>query len=176
MIQEEQKSRLQKLKILAERGSPGERDNAKLLLEKLCNKYNVSLDQIESSEKIELRWFRHKSGKLHMTLLNQCIYKVLNREFTGYQRSRGSKKTSEIGVECTAPEGIEIELDYAFYAKHFEKETNRLLDMFIQKNNIFRTGGKVSDSKESKVTEEDILMYQSIKKQTRTLQIEGDKK
>lgn len=176
MIQDEQKSRLQKLKTLAERGSPGERDNAKLLLEKLCKKYDVPLELIESSDKVEMRWFKHKKGGLYQQLLNQCIYKTLGRHFEPYVRGRDKHYRSEIGVECTIAESIEIELDYSFYSHHFDKEVKRLLDMFIQKNKLFPANGETSKGDDANITEEDILLYQSIKRQTRSLQIEGGKK
>ena len=174
---DEQKSRLQKLKTLAERGSPGERDNAKVLLEKLCNKYDVNIDQLGSSDKIEMRWFKYKKGNLYKQLLNQCIYKTLGKNFESYVRGRGKHYTSEIGVECSVAESIEIELDYSFYSHHFEREMQRLLDMFIQKNKIFPPdNGEPKKEDNTKISEEDILLYQSIKRQTRSLQIEGGKK
>lgn len=178
MIEEEQKSRLQKLKTLAERGSPGERDNAKLLLERLCKKYDVSLDDILGSfDKVEMHWFKHKKGDLYKQLLNQCIYKTLGRNFDSYVHGRGKHYKSDIGVECTIAESIEIEMDYAFYVHHFENEMKRLLDMFIQKNKLFPPdNGEPKPESDTKVTEEDILLYQSIKRQTRSLQIESGKK
>jgi hypothetical protein len=56
--------RLQKLKTLAERGSHGERENAAALLLKLCKKYDMTLDQIESSDERTIRYFKYKNGKV----------------------------------------------------------------------------------------------------------------
>jgi hypothetical protein len=85
------------------------------------------------------------------------------------------KNRTEVGIECTAAEAIEIELDYKFYSDAFEKEMGRLYNMFIQKNSMFPPSEKEETSESSsdkEITEEDILLYRSIKKQTRVLQIE----
>lgn len=169
--------RLKKLKTLAERGSPGERDNARLLLEKLCKKHGVDLDLLETSDKIEIRWFKYKKGALYEQLLHQCIFKTIGKRFESYVRGRNKHHTSEVGIECTIAQSIEIEMDYSFYLHHFENEMRRLLDMFIQKNKIFPPdNGEPKPESDTKVTEEDILLYQSIKRQTRSLQIGGGKK
>lgn len=169
-----QNERLKKLKALAERGIGGEKENAAALLEKLCEKYQISQDEIESSDEIKLRWFRYTRGERFEKLLFQCMYKTLGKGHTKYTR-RAAKggRTSEIGVRCTIVQGIEIELDYSFYSDALESEIDRLFEMFIQKNEIFpsdveeSTGGK-------ELTREDILLYRSIKKQTRVLQITGN--
>lgn len=162
-------SRLKRLKALADRGIGGEKENAGVLFKKLCDKYHISPDQIESPEERKMRWFKHKRGDAHKLLLSQCIFKIVGRESKRYTHG----KKSEIGTECNPAEAIEIELDYRFYSAALDKEMERLVEMFIHKNDIFPAtpnpdpkpdGGK-------KLTAEDILMYQSIKKQTRVLQI-----
>ena len=68
-------SRLKRLKALADRGIGGEKENAGVLFKKLCDKYHISPDQIESPEERKVRWFKHKRGKLFQKLICQCIYK-----------------------------------------------------------------------------------------------------
>lgn len=172
---EELKNKLIKLKTLAERGSPGEKDNAAALLKKLCFKYGVSINQIDSLDHSEIRWFRHKRNKFSERLLLQCMYKTLGSGPTKYtHRSIGGKAKTEIGVKCTAAEAIEIELDYSFFTACFDTESERLYDMFVQKNDIFPKNGEVEPASETaKLTKEDIAMYQALQKHTRALQITG---
>jgi len=54
--------RLKKLKALAERGIGGEKENAGQLLEKLCIKYGISQDDIDSPEERTNHWFKYKRG------------------------------------------------------------------------------------------------------------------
>lgn len=180
-MSEQKISTLQKLKVLAERGVPGEKDNAKLLLEKLCKKYGLSVDDSIPDER-KIHWFAHKRDSFSDRLLCQCIYKIL-----GYERQKqkythtikGKHIRSEIGVECNAAEAIEIELDYTFYYNHLKNEFERFYDMFIQKNSIFPPDDKaapITESREKELTKEDIELYQGIKKQSRVLQITGGKR
>lgn len=171
-------SRLKKLKALSERGVvPGERDAAAAMLKKLCAKYGIAKDQINEEEEIKIRWFKHKRSFPYNALLQQCIYKVIGaaetktrRKFT---RSYGGGRTrSEIGVECTAAEAIEIELDYGFYCLTWKDETKRLYDAFIGKNSIFPSDAPHSE--DSTFTTEDLNLYQGLKRRTRAVQI-GDK-
>ena len=82
------------------------------------------------------------------------------------------KKTCEIGADCTIAEAIEIELDYLFFSKILEEEIDRFYNMFVQKNDIFPPNSEAdNEGDHEKLTKEDILLYDGIKKQTRTLQI-----
>lgn len=178
MIDDKIKSKMQKLKILAERGCSGEKENAGDLLERMCKKYHISVEQIESSDTKTMHWFRHRRDKYSERLLSQCMYKTLGIGRPKYTRAKvkGGKPSSEIGVECTTPEAIEIELDYTFYTVCLDTEIERLYDMFIQKNNIFPPNSEkdaAATNSDTKITREDIAMYQAIKRQTRVAQITG---
>ena len=77
-----------------------------------------------------------------------------------------------IGVDCTVAQGIEIELDYEFFAYHLKTDIQRVVDMFIQRNHLFAIGG--SDADESvKLSLDDIQLALSLKTHTRTLQIKN---
>lgn len=164
-------SRLRKLKVLSERGSPGEKENAKALLDKMCLKYGVTLDQVESSDAKEMRRFHHKrSAMFGHKLLAQCIYKVMGENTKTYTRG----KNNEIWIECTAAQAIELELDFEFYSNLLEADLKRFYSMFVQKNNIFPPNCKVAET-DRKITRTDIALYEGITRQTRTLKIEGTK-
>jgi hypothetical protein len=167
-FQEQSLSRLKKLKALAERGVGGEKENAQMLLERLCDKYQISPDQVESSDEKKLRWFRYRKGPALRKLLAQCIFKTLGKDSKTFGHAH--TRAREFAAECTAAEGIEIELDYDFYADALQKEMTRMLEMFIQKNSIFPPNVDL-DSSGKEISEEDMLLYRSIKKQTRVLRI-----
>jgi len=164
-------NKLQKLKTLAERGSPNERDNARLLFEKLCKKYKISIEDITLSDEKKMCWFKYTGGDLFRKLLMQCIYKTVGITDKNYSLYKRGKTRNLIGVECTIAQGIEIELDYAFYSEHLKIELQRLTEMFIQRNDIFPPNGPVG---EGKLTADDIKLACAIKKQTRVLQVTGD--
>ena len=168
--------RLRKLKVLAERGCPGEKDAAKLLLDRLCAKYGISQDQLVTADERETHWFKYKNGKCNRDLLAQCIGKVMKTStFTSYSRGKNGGTRNEIGIDCTAAEAVEIDLEYSFYSAILEKEMERLFRMFVQKNNIFNPTPEPVDEpepkEESKMTREDIEMYNAIKRHTRPSQI-----
>lgn len=162
-------SRLKKLKALAERGIGGEKENSQMLLEKLCDKYGISIDEVESSDERKMHWFAYQRGPQFRKLLAQCIFKTIGKGRKTYKHTHIRER--KLGTECTAAEAMEIELDYEFYAGAFKVEMTRLVEMFIQKNNLFPPNTECSENAE--VSEEDLLLYQGIKKQSRTLRI-GD--
>lgn len=142
------KDRLRKLKTLAERGSPGERENAQVLFLRICKKYEIDIDNFKSESEVTIHWFKYIRGckisgmnvfrKLVVQVFYKCIreheYKVWSNPYRKFQ----------VGVDCTRAEAIEIELDYAFYAEHLQKEMSALVEAFIQVNNIFPPNGEKS--------------------------------
>lgn len=160
-----QLSRLKRLKALAERGIGGEKENAQRLLDKLCEKYGILPREVEGSDERKLRWFRFRKGAQFRKLLGQCIFKTVGKGRPTYKHTHS--RIRELGTECTAAEGIEIELDYDFYADALKEEMTRLVEMFIQKNDLFPPNCDVA--KDSCMTEADMLLYRGIKKKSRVL-------
>lgn len=160
------KDTLQKLRILAERGCGGEKDNAEALLKKLCEKHNVFIEDLELKE-IEMHWFKfHRQFSAFKKLLYQCIYKTMgDKDYKLYRRGR---ERGSVGLECTVAQAVEIELDYEFYSKHLEDEISRVTNAFIQVNGIFPPDVKVVET-EGKM--EDIYLEMGIEKRTRFAQI-----
>lgn len=74
------KSKILKLKALAERGEKGEAINAQRLLDKLLGQYGITLDEvIEKTE--ERKWYKFACRKKYeQKLLHQCYFKALNKE------------------------------------------------------------------------------------------------
>lgn len=137
MLSEKTKERIKKLQALAERGVGGEKETAKVKLEKLLADNGIySLEELEE-DKVEYFLFSYK-GKHEIKLLKQCVYKVLGAKAdrTAY-RSHGYRQ--KIGYYCTRAQKIEIELEFEFYRNVFYEELDTFMNAFIQVQNIFPT-------------------------------------
>lgn len=112
------------------------------------------------------------NGALGRKLLSQCIYKVM-----GYDSDRTQYKPphtrQKIGVYCTKAQKLEIELEFEFYKRLFEKQQELFLSAFIQKQRIFPPDAPVNYADP---TERDIkvaLMAEAIERKTRVAMIES---
>jgi hypothetical protein len=112
------------------------------------------------------------NGALGRKLLSQCIYKVM-----GYDSDRTQYKPphtrQKIGVYCTKAQKLEIELEFEFYERLFEKQQELFLSAFIQKQRIFPPDAPVNYADP---TERDIkvaLMAEAIERKTRVAMIES---
>lgn len=95
--------RLKKLHALAEQGDAGERENAKVLLEKLMRKYNVSEASLDDSE-VGLHELSYKTP-YERKLIHQLIYKIAP-DRTMYSYKSGKGKRTIIVLECTQAEAV----------------------------------------------------------------------
>lgn len=123
------------VKILAEQGAPGECENARRLLERLANKYGISVEEI-TEEKKELHWFRY-SQEIERRLLNQIIYMITGKPASGCVGTMSGRKRKELGTHCTEAERIEIESNYAFYKAALQEELDIFMSAFASKNALF---------------------------------------
>jgi len=120
---------LQQIKRLTTSSNVGERENASKMLEKLCKKYNISLDDLDD-EKEERYSFKYK-GKYEKRIVLQCIFMVKNcNTISGYSE-RGKYNT-----KCTKAQYIEILAVSEFYKRVWQKEINEFLTAFIWRNDI----------------------------------------
>lgn len=171
-MDEKTRERIKKLQALAERGVGGEKDTAKKMLSKLLEKNGISsLEELEADE-VEYHLFSY-NGKHEITLLKQCIYKVLGAKAdrTTY-RTRGTRQ--KIGVYCTAAQKIEIELEFEFYRNVFYDELPAFMAAFVQAQGIFPPDAPTKKYDIYKLTEDDIRrmqMAEGIKKRTRAAMI-----
>ena len=67
------KSKLRKLQALAEQGYKGEAEAAKKLLDKLCEQYGVSLEDVLDQEKKNRYRFEIGKGKIWLSLFMQSV-------------------------------------------------------------------------------------------------------
>lgn len=162
------KSKILKLKALAERGERGEAINAQRLLDKLLGQYGLTLDDvIEKTE--ERKWYKFACRKKYeQKLLHQCYFKVLNKSEVSYSKGRCG-----IYYRLTAYEFAELSNLYDWHKAQLNKEISRMIDDFtsayIIKHKITSDDyGDNSDDDGKPLTKEDLerisritkLMYQ----------------
>lgn len=78
------KSKLRKLQVLAENGYKGEAEAAKILLDKLCKQYGVSIEDILNQEKKNSYRFEIGKGKIWLDLFMQCYANVTGNKELRY--------------------------------------------------------------------------------------------
>lgn len=126
---------LKKVRALAERGAPGEREAASDMLERLLDKYGISERDLDE-ERREVYEFRFR-GPEERRLLLQICFMVTNRTDNLYSYRRARKLTASVGIECTEAERVEIELTFDFYRELWERERAAFLTAFINKHDLF---------------------------------------
>ena len=164
--------RIKKLQALAERGVGGEKETAERMLQRMLEKNGIhSLEELET-DKYEYTLFSYK-GEHELTLLQQCIYKVLtNAGDRSCYRTRGTRQ--KIGIYCTKAQKIEIELEFEFYRNLFYEELKTFVTAFIQAQGIFPPDAPKGSL--NRLNEKDmkmVLMAQGIDKRTRAEMIEA---
>lgn len=162
------KSKILKLKALAERGEKGEAINAQRLLDKLLGQYGITLDEvIEKTE--ERKWYKFACRKKYeQKLLHQCYFKALNKNELQYSKGSGG-----IYYQLTAYEFAELSNLYEWHKAQLNKEMKRMIDDFTEayiiKHKITSDNcDDNSDDEDRPLTKEDLerisritkLMYQ----------------
>ncbi len=92
------KSKLLKLQALAEKGYKGEAETAKIMLDKLCKQYGVSLEEVLNREEKKYCLFNVGRAKVYLSLFMQCYANVTGERELNYIK----ESNSEIGVKLTA--------------------------------------------------------------------------
>ena len=149
------KDKLKKIKALADNGVSGEAENAKQILNDLLLKYNITIDELISTEKETYSFeFKNKSQK---ELLFQIYGKVTNKPRLSYYTYRTVKNC--IGFDLTPMQYAEINLLYGVYSealesekkilsKRHKEERNLFTAAFIRKHNIYPDVESEQDQKE----------------------------
>ena len=176
-MEEKTKERLKKLQALAERGVGGEKETAQRKLEQLLKANSLTLDDLETEKKYYFLF--SYNGQHKATLLRQCIYKVLGAaEPIKFYRSRGTRQ--KIGIDCTAAQKLEIELEYEFYSNVFDEEIITFMDAFIGKQKIYPEDAPHRTIAREELTPEELAEWEKnqayadgITKRTRAKMIEA---
>ncbi len=126
---------LRKLKALADSGVGGEKENARRILLRLLDKYDIAEANLDD-EALTEHTFK-ACGARERTLLIQVCFKVTNGNRHVYSYKRGVGSRSEICCSCTRAEGIQISFEFDFYRELWRNEEDMFFRAFIQKHQIF---------------------------------------
>ena len=96
---------VKKVKLLADKGVGGEKENAERILEDLMEKYGVSKEQLDMEERLDRR-FDNIQYKYHK-LFSQIGYAVLGKNWKGINIVV-KQTTTRYVVGCTKAEQLEI--------------------------------------------------------------------
>lgn len=149
------KQKLLKLQALAERGYKGEAYAAQQAIERICQQYNIRLDDILDAQ--AKRWYTFETGrsKAMQTLFIQCYAKVMNVGSMSYRQIGRNR----IGIELTALQYAELSNMFEWHKDNFAQELEDMkqtfLEAYISKHNIYRDTGD-DNTEEKELTMEDL--------------------
>jgi hypothetical protein len=131
------KDRILKIKNLAESGCQGEAIAAQRALERLLEKYDLSLDDI-CDDRPEWRWIKTGRSKDVKEILFQCFFQITDKSDCKY---RELKQYGEIGFELTSAQYADLMSLFEFHSKQFKIERDKLLKnlckAYIHKHEIW---------------------------------------
>lgn len=124
------RAQLRKIQALVESGIGGEAENAKRMLETLCKRYGISVEQILSPE---VRRFRFtKPPAHHWDLFVHCFCFVTRKNKITYHKAGRS-----VLIELTLADFIDLRACFAHYQPIFEQEIEDLFLAFAGKHHIW---------------------------------------
>ncbi|MBW8001791.1 MAG: DUF2786 domain-containing protein [Planctomycetes bacterium] len=131
---EDIKSTIRKIAALAVGGKDGEKENALNMLNRLLQKYGLSIDEIESVE-TDIYPIRYKDVR-ERSLVVQIVAKVKGTSSpVQWYKQYGKKKV--MGLEFTPLQWAEFNLLWNIYRKALNCELDDLVHAFIIKHDIF---------------------------------------
>ena len=130
MIPESILERLRKIEALARSGKWGEQENAQNLLNALLKKYNLTIEDLSSSQTIICK-FSYRD-EIEEVLLGQVVTHVTRTVGLMGRRARGNWM-----FKLTPTQAIDARECYAHYRKEWKKECKQFMEAFIHKNRIY---------------------------------------
>jgi hypothetical protein len=124
--------KLKKIEALARSGVGGEKATAQRMLDALCEKHGITLDQIISPEKKPVR-FPYKD-ELDMTLLCHIAMNICQtRKITNWKTRKGRA----ICFELTIAQAIDVEDAFRHYREAWRKQLKEFMSAFVNANRLF---------------------------------------
>ena len=149
------KEKLQKIKVLAERGETHEAETARKRLEVLLKKYGLQMSDLEETHKEEYR-IRFKN-RFELTLLVGAATAVIGPERTEELKYVASR--NELILESTPWEYADIANMFAWHTSNYRRERKKILKQ-LQTAYIYRQGlqfpEKLQEESKDSMTEEEI--------------------
>lgn len=131
------RSKISKVRALAEAGSAGEREAARAMLDRLMSKHDLPADGLSEEPKQQYK-FSYKN-KFEKRILIQVYAKVTRQSTIRYRYQ--NNRSRRILVDLTADHYQEMKRLYSVYRKAFKKELDRvaagLVDAFIHKHDLW---------------------------------------
>lgn len=132
------KSRLKKIQSLAENGYKGEAAAARRLLDEMCKKYGLTIEDLLDQDKVERRMFNIGRNKVYLNLFAQCYAKVTGNKGVSYCK----ESSSVISLEVTAYQYAEILNLFDWHKANLKKDLDNAQDLcfeaYIQKHGLYR--------------------------------------
>ena len=135
-----------KLKALAERGEGGEKDKARVLMEKLLAKHGMTIEDLEVQE---LKWHSFRLDEHQILFFQHIVYSVVGMGAI----NKHMENAGEYLVFCDNMEAIEIEGKFGFYWSWYQKDLDSFVAAFIRKNELYPKNVKAMDM--SKISKEE---------------------
>ncbi|SNA83271.1 conserved hypothetical protein [Flavobacterium psychrophilum] len=120
---EETRSKIAKVYELVNRGVAGEQDNAKLALDRLMKKHNLSTSDIET---IKQKNYSFKyANNLDLWLVTQLAHYFLpDKQVSGYRRTLGSR---ELVLSLDYLDYVLISTAYEYFKRHMKAQYNEFV-------------------------------------------------
>jgi len=152
------KEKLKKLLVLSQRGEGGEAENAKELLDQLCEKYSISLDELLDSKR-SCYSFKLGDRKVYEDLFFHCFFKIITDD-DEVKSQTYSRKGRRIFVNLTALQYAEISSLFEWHKRSLKAELKKaeksLLLAYIIKHNLNLRKSLVDKKDNSPLTDEEI--------------------
>lgn len=136
-------NRLQKLKVLVERGVDGEAINAKEKLEKALAKYGITLEEFLRKDEEIKKWKVRYKNKTEKQILYQCFIHLFGSDSEQYKNSFFRYRNGEMALYLglTKSEYILFSDFYNFHCENWKEilkdKEEKLFMAYIHKNKLF---------------------------------------
>jgi hypothetical protein len=139
--------------------SSGEKENGKLLFDKLMKKYGLTekdlLDEKTDIVKFDI------ANEFELKLLCQIVYKVTGEDNGYWDRNphnrNGRRTTKSVWLELTKVDAKDVHLLYVHYRKSLQKGLRNFYSAFINANNIFHESSKQEEKRLSQEEMQELL-------------------
>lgn len=130
-----------KLKLLADQGHGGEKENANEMLLRIMRDHNITMDQIEDPARdyVVFKVLNLIDAKF---IFSQTAMSVIGQNADiRFFKSTKTNKYLKMLVMATHAEGVEIRAKYEFFYKAFLEEMKLFRHAFVQKNDLLPPDG-----------------------------------
>lgn len=162
------KERMLKILALAREGVGGEQENAERMLNALCRKHGVTVEQLEATGSRERVWF-YVNTKHEKSLLFQCYYMCVGACVEWWKHP---KRSRAVGFDLTPGERAQLTVAFETFKETFKEAWHKQLDAFfvafVWKNRIY--GLKAEPEEEREQTEEEKARLEAAQKLVKSIE------